>query len=68
MLIIFKLWLNNRRNPKKALADYKYGLSLGGSRPVGELYRAAGISFDFSEGMIKPLVEAVTEEWEKLNA
>jgi len=63
-----QVWLNNRRNPKKALADYKHGLSLGGSRPVGELYRAAGISFDFSEGIIKPLVEAVTEEWEKLNA
>ena len=63
-----QVWLNNRRNPKKALADYKYGLSLGGSRPVRELYRAAGISFDFSEGMIKPLVEAVTEEWEKLSA
>ena len=63
-----QVWLNNRRNPKKALADYKQGLSLGGSRPVGELYRAAGISFDFSEGIIKPLVEAVTQEWEKLSA
>jgi oligoendopeptidase F len=62
-----QVWLNNRRNPKKALADYKYGLSLGGSRPVGDLYRAAGISFDFSESIIKPLAEAVTEEWEKLN-
>jgi oligoendopeptidase F len=63
-----QVWLNNRRDPKKALADYKHGLSLGGSRPVGELYRAAGISFDFSERAIGPLVEAVTREWEKLNA
>jgi oligoendopeptidase F len=61
-----QVWLNARRNPKKALADYKQGLALGGSRPVGELYKAAGISFDFSESIIKPLVEAVTEEWEKL--
>ncbi len=61
-----QVWLNNRRNPKKALSDYKHGLSLGGSRPVGELYRAAGISFDFSEDIIKPLVEAVTGELEKL--
>jgi oligoendopeptidase F len=61
-----QVWLNYRRNPKKGLADYKRGLALGGSRPVGELYRAAGISFDFSESIIKPLVEAVTEEWEKL--
>jgi oligoendopeptidase F len=62
-----QVWLNARRDPKKALSDYKHGLSLGGSRPVVELYRAAGISFDFSESIIKPLVEAVTEEWEKLS-
>jgi oligoendopeptidase F len=63
-----QVWLNARRDPKKALSDYKHGLSLGGARPVGELYRAAGISFDFSESIIKPLVEAVAGEWEKLNA
>jgi len=62
-----QVWLNDRRNPKKALADYKHGLSLGGSRPVRELFSAAGISFDFSERSIKPLVEAVAQEWEKLN-
>ena len=61
-----QVWLNARSNPKKALADYKHGLSLGGSRPVRELYQAAGISFDFSESIIQPLIEAVTEEWEKL--
>jgi len=62
-----QVWLNARRDPKKALSEYKRGLGLGGSRPVGELYAAAGISFDFSESIIKPLVEAVTEEWEKLS-
>jgi len=62
-----QVWLNARRDPKKALSNYKQGLSLGGSRPVGELYSAAGISFDFSEGIIKPLIEAVTQEWEKLS-
>ena len=61
-----QVWLNARKNPKKALADYKRGLALGGSRPVSELYKAAGISFDFSESIIKPLIEAVTEEWERL--
>ena len=62
-----QVWLNARRDPKKALSDYKQGLSLGGSRPVGELYRTAGISFDFSEDIIKPLVEEVTREWERLS-
>jgi oligoendopeptidase F len=62
-----QVWLNARRDPKKALSDYKRGLALGGSRPVGELYRAAGIAFDFSEGIINPLIEAVAQEWEKLS-
>ncbi|MBF0504940.1 MAG: M3 family oligoendopeptidase [Candidatus Omnitrophica bacterium] len=60
-----QVWLNLRRDPLKALKDYKYGLSLGGSRPVVELFNAAGISFDFSEKIIKPLVEALELEWEK---
>jgi oligoendopeptidase F len=62
-----QVWQNMRRDPKKALADYKHGLSLGGSRPVSELFGAAGISFDFSEKIIKPLIEAVAQEWERLS-
>jgi oligoendopeptidase F len=62
-----QVWRNLRRDPQRALSDYKKGLSLGGSRPVRELYQAAGISFDFSEKIIKPLVDAVAQEWEKLN-
>jgi oligoendopeptidase F len=61
-----QVWQNLHRDPKKALTAYKYGLSLGGSMPVTELYRAAGISFDFSEKAIRPLVEALRDEWEKL--
>ena len=61
-----QVWMNARIDPKKALGDYRRGLALGGSRPLPELYQAAGIKFDFSAEIIKPLVEAVTEEWEKL--
>jgi len=61
-----QIWLNSRRNPSQALAAYKHALSLGGSLSVVDLYRAAGISFDFSESIIKPLIEAVAQEWEKL--
>ena len=61
-----QVWLNARKDPKKALADYRKGLSLGGSRPLPELYQAAGIRFDFSEGIIKPLADAVYQEWQKL--
>ncbi len=61
-----QVWRNAKKDPAKALADYRRGLSLGGSRPLPELYKAAGIEFDFSDKIIKPLIEAVTEEWEKL--
>jgi oligoendopeptidase F len=37
-------------------------LALGGTRPLPELFAAAGIPFDFSETAIAPLVEAVREE------
>ncbi len=61
-----QVWMNARKDLKKALADYRRGLALGGSRPLPELYQAAGIKFDFSAEIIKPLVEAVTIEWESL--
>ena len=61
-----QVWMNARKDPRKALEDYRRGLALGGSRPLPELYQAAGIKFDFSAKIIKPLVEAVTEELEKL--
>src|SRR6185295_11834157 len=57
-----QLWMNARKNPAQALGDYKKGLSLGGSRPLPELYKAAGIRFDFSEETIAPLMKAVVEE------
>jgi len=61
-----QVWMNASKDPRKALMDYRRGLALGGSRPLPELYETAGIKFDFSAGIIKPLVEAVTQEWEKL--
>ena len=62
-----QLWQNSRKDLKKALADYRHALSLGGSRPLPELFKAAGIRFDFSEGTIRPLIEAVKQEYERLS-
>lgn len=60
-----QLWLKAKQDPKKALSDYRHGLSLGGSRPLPELYQGAGIRFDFSQEIIKPLADAVYQEWKK---
>ena len=46
----------------EAVASYRRGLSLGGSRPLPELYQTTGIRFDFSENTIAPLMEMVKKE------
>lgn len=54
-----QLWLNARRDPAEALRKYRAALALGGSRPLPELWAAAGLNFDFSEQTLRPLIEAV---------
>jgi oligoendopeptidase F len=49
-----------------ALDGYRNALSLGGSRPLPELFEAAGIRFDFSAGAVEGLMRAVGEELAKL--
>ncbi len=62
------VWLNSKTDPTKALGDYKKALALGGSVPLPELYKTAGVPFDFSEKAIKPLMERVYQEWKALKA
>ena len=57
-----QLWLQFRRDQKKALENYRKSLSLGGSRPLPELFKAAKIKFDFSSKTIEPLAKAITKE------
>ncbi|HUC85369.1 MAG TPA: M3 family oligoendopeptidase [Candidatus Acidoferrales bacterium] len=61
-----EVWANSRRNQAKALTDYKQALALGGSRPLPELFHAAGCSFKFDAATIKPLVELAGSELKKL--
>ncbi|TWT45650.1 Oligoendopeptidase F, plasmid [Phycisphaerae bacterium RAS1] len=61
-----QVWLNSRRDFEQAVSFYRNGLALGGSRPVPELFAAAGCRFDFSEKTLRPLIEAVMQELERL--
>lgn len=61
-----QVWANSKKNKAKALRDYKRSLALGGSRPLPELFKAAGCPFDFSEKTVKPLVKLVNSELTKL--
>src|SRR6185436_8083676 len=57
-----QVWLNARKDRKKALALYRKGLSLGGSRPLPELFKTAGLKFGLDAKTLKPLVKAVAAE------
>ena len=56
------LWVAARKDRPKTLAAYRKALSLGGSRTLPDLFKAAGLPFDFSEKAVEPLVAAVAKE------
>ncbi len=57
-----QLWLNSNKDQAQAIEAYRHALSLGGARPLPELYRTAGIKFDFTRETIAPLMEAIEAE------
>jgi oligoendopeptidase F len=61
-----QIWANSKRDRAKALGDYKKALGLGGSRPLPELFAAAGCCFEFSAGSMAPLVALVRGELARL--
>jgi oligoendopeptidase F len=61
------MWMQYKKNPEQALDNYMKALSLGGTKTLPELYKAAGLTFDFSAENIKTLMDFVNEEMEKIN-
>ena len=60
------MWKQYRKNPKQALENYMSALSLGGTKTLPELYKAAGIDFDFSAQNISELMLFVKNELDAL--
>ena len=56
-----QLWQRARRDPAAAVEGYYDGLKLGGSRPLPELFAAAGLRFDFSAETLQPLMDGLQE-------
>lgn len=63
-----QLWMKSKEDTQRALANYRAALALGGTRPLPELFKAAGISFDFSSKTLKPLIGALNAELDSLPA
>jgi oligoendopeptidase F len=61
-----QVWRNATKDEAQAVALYRHALSLGGSRPLPELFEAAGCDFDFTAVTVRPLVDAVMEEIDRL--
>ncbi|MCW5768508.1 MAG: M3 family oligoendopeptidase [Phycisphaeraceae bacterium] len=64
-----QLWLHSiEKGPRDAVDAYIRAMSLGGSRPLPDLFAAAGLTFDFSPKTVTRLVERLARELEKLPA
>ncbi|RYG32800.1 MAG: M3 family oligoendopeptidase, partial [Chitinophagaceae bacterium] len=60
------MWMQFKENKEKALDNYMYALSLGGTETLPDLYKAAGLVFDFSPAHIRKLTEFVQDEYQKI--
>lgn len=60
------LWKQYHQNPEAAVRNYINALALGGTRTLPELFKAAGLQFDFSPETIKGLMEFVKNELDRL--
>lgn len=61
-----QVWAHSRADKAGALAAYKRALRLGGSRPLKELFRAAGCAFEFGPRTIQPLIRLIRTELDRL--
>jgi oligoendopeptidase F len=62
------MWMQYQKNPTEALENYMNALSLGGTKTLPELYKTAGIEFNFSPDYVKNLMDFTNQELEKLYA
>lgn len=60
------VWRNSLTDKSKAIQQYKEALSLGYTKTIGEIYKTAGIEFNFSAAYIKELMQFVKAELHKL--
>jgi oligoendopeptidase F len=61
-----QVWGNSRSSPGSAVTAYRSFLAEGAVRPLPELYRAAGAVLVFDGSAMRPLIETVEEEIERL--
>jgi oligoendopeptidase F len=63
-----QLWRDSLRDPAAALARFRKALALGSSRPLPEVYAAAGAELVFDAVRMRELIELVESELAKVDA
>ena len=62
-----QVWRRALDDRAGAVAAYRRALGLGGSRPLPELFEAAGIRFNFREETLAPLMDAIRQELDRID-
>lgn len=60
------VWRNYLKDKPKAIQQYKEALSLGYTKTIGEIYKTAGIEFNFSSSYIGELMQFVKQQLDNL--
>jgi len=63
-----QVWRNALRDQSKAVADYRAALALGDTRPLPELFQAAGATFAFDRQTVGDLMSLIMEKLAELEA
>lgn len=63
-----QVWRNALKDQAGAVVSYREALALGGTKPLPELFEAAGAEFRFDTEMLADLVELVEDTIEELEA
>lgn len=60
------MWKQYKINPQQAIENYINALSLGNTKTIPDIYREAGIEFNFTKPYLEELVLFLLEEFEKV--
>ena len=60
------IYKNFKKDKEKTISQYIAALKLGNTKTIPEVYKTAGIKFDFSKEYIKELVDFLQEELKEL--
>ena len=61
------MWRSYKKLGEKALDNYMNALKLGYTKSIDDIYKTAGIKFDFSIEYVKELADFIKKELKKLN-